>query len=100
MMFKRSFLTIVGTLLLAFLATFLYALLLFGNLPMQLGENNLNLSRVEKGAQIVRQFIFVNGQRGASLITSATDELIGLTAPEFVDQNPQWRVLSFTPHQI
>lgn len=100
-MFRRTLISFIGIASLAFIGTFFFTLWVMGGPSRQLGfEGERRVSHIEEGAEFVRNFIFADGLRGASLISSVHGEWVGLSSTEFAQGNPQWRVVSFAPTRI
>lgn len=100
-LFRRALFSFIGLAGIAFIGTFAFALWVLGSparMPGTGGE--ARISRVEEGAELVRNFILDDGLRGATLISSIRNEWVGLSSLEFAQNNPQWRVVSFGPNRI
>jgi hypothetical protein len=87
--------------LLAFIASFTWALLTFGQprKPEPSSYESL-VSKLSEDAEIIRTFVLPDGSYGSSLIEPIAFNWVGMTAAEFTSFNPEWTVISFSSNRV
>lgn len=58
------------------------------------------ISQIQANTEFIRMYVYEDGSQGPSSVIPILYEWIGLTASEFAERYPQWRVVSFSPRQV
>lgn len=88
-----------------FIAAFLFTMWVVGSPAVDLTERpasdiGQDRLRVAPDAELIRWFLFEDGEVGGPVISSVPAELVGLSSTELADSHSYWRLVSFAPHRV
>lgn len=88
-----------------FALAFVAALYAFGSPTANPAEHRVEESvphrlRVAPDAELVRWFLFEDGERVGPVLSPMPAGLVGLSSTELADGQPQWRLLSFSEGRV
>lgn len=101
-MFRQRLAWLAGMAVLGGIATFFFTLWVLGSAPQgpQELEHEDGRSRIEEGAELVRIFVYQDGEEGSPALSSVPPELVGLSSSELMAARPEWRLVSFGSHRV
>lgn len=58
------------------------------------------ISQIQANTEVVRVYVYDDGSRGTASKIPVSYKWIGLTASEFAERHPEWRIVSFSSRQV